>query len=408
MKLKKIKWLGILLIIVISLSSCYFNAHTENFNYFLYEFSPFFCRFANDLRVVDMTQTKLVQIDNDEVVMDAFSRNTGLSDVSTSYDTNSRITTTVVTLNPDAKFSDGTPLTADDVIFSYYVYADLFYIGWSEVKNSTIIGIKNYTYNNSLASQTQVDDKEIENELKNPTEPTIQRIKEQIITPFLKDQLEWVRNLYRDETYKKLSDVQDQLEQYPVAKDLFAFYYSLDETYDSTTVESEQQVLNDIIEQYGYDYEKLEEKSGTILSNVAEQIASEIVLEAKLAQLGGQTVDKIEGIKKLSQNQIEIKSLGDTTKKLATICDIYVAPLHYYGDTNQYDYDNNKFGFTRGNLDSIKEKNSQPLGAGQYVVDKISDYKIYFKKNKNYVGNAPLYDKVIFKADGKTIFDFNL
>ncbi len=408
MKLKILKLIGILLIVVLSLSSCYFNAHTETFNYFLNEFSPFFCRSLNDLRVVDMTQIKLVQIDNDEVILDAMSRKTGLSDVSTSYDVDSRITTTVITLNPEAKFSDGTPLTADDVIFSYHVYADLFYIGWSEVKNSTIIGIKNYTYNNSLASETSVSDEEIENELKNPTELTISRLKEQIIIPFLKDELEWVRNLYRDDTYKKLTEIQEQLEQYPETKDLFAFYFSIDDSYDSTAVESEQQVLEDIINQYGYDYQKLEEQSGTVLSNVAEQIAKEVVLENKLAALGGQAVDRIEGIKKLSQNQIEIKSLGDTTKKLNTICDIYVAPLHYYGDISQYDYENNKFGFTRGQLDSIKEKNSEPLGAGQYVIDKYKDYKIYFKRNKSYVGSAPLYDKVVFKADGKTVFNFDI
>ena len=41
-----------------------------------------------------------------------------------------------------------------------------------------------------------------------------------------------------------------------------------------------------------------------------------------------------------------------------------IAPLHYYGDPSAYDYENNQFGFTKGDLSIVKSKTSQPLGCG--------------------------------------------
>ena len=43
--------------------------------------------------------------------------------------------------------------------------------------------------------------------------------------------------------------------------------------------------------------------------------------------------------------------------------------MHYYGDESLYDYENNSFGFPKGDLSGVKEKTGKPLGAGPYGSD---------------------------------------
>ena len=45
---------------------------------------------------------------------------------------------------------------------------------------------------------------------------------------------------------------------------------------------------------------------------------------------------------------------------------VAIAPLHYYGDESKYDYENNQFGFERGDLSGVQAKTAEPMGAGPY------------------------------------------
>ena len=45
---------------------------------------------------------------------------------------------------------------------------------------------------------------------------------------------------------------------------------------------------------------------------------------------------------------------------------VAIAPLHYYGDESLYDYDNNTFGFPKGDLSLVRGQDHQPMGAGPY------------------------------------------
>ena len=68
---------------------------------------------------------------------------------------------------------------------------------------------------------------------------------------------------------------------------------------------------------------------------------------------------------------------------------INVAPLHYYGDKAKFDYDKNQFGFPKGDLSSMREKISKPLGAGAYVFDKYENGVVSLKANDSYYDGAP-------------------
>ena len=63
--------------------------------------------------------------------------------------------------------------------------------------------------------------------------------------------------------------------------------------------------------------------------------------------------------------------------------------MHYYGDASLYDYDNNQFGFTRGDLSAVRDKSNQPLGAGPYKFVKYENKTVYMEANENYYKGAP-------------------
>ena len=68
---------------------------------------------------------------------------------------------------------------------------------------------------------------------------------------------------------------------------------------------------------------------------------------------------------------------------------ISIAPLHYYGDVSLYDYDNNKFGFEKGDLSTVREKTTEPMGAGPYKFIKFADGVVNFEANEKYYLGAP-------------------
>ena len=80
---------------------------------------------------------------------------------------------------------------------------------------------------------------------------------------------------------------------------------------------------------------------------------------------------------------------------------IDVAPLHYYGDKALYDYDNNSFGFTRGDLSIVRSKTTTPMGAGAYKFVKYDNKIVYFEANPNFYKGAPKTTYVQFKESSE-------
>ncbi|MBE5962542.1 MAG: ABC transporter substrate-binding protein [Lachnospiraceae bacterium] len=369
------------------------------------KFSPFFADTQYDRNVANMVSVDLVTqdrtggiiyngIEGETVPYNGTDYTyTGISNISVNYDETTDLTTYNIKIRDDVKFSDGEVLDADDIIFTYYVLSDISYDGSSTLYSAPIVGMQNYRKNNSNAENTTVSADEVAAELANPSEATINEISETIIVPTLTSELDWVKTLYGNDSYKEYTDT------YPVAKDLFAHLYSIDESYDSTGVEDETQVLADIIAQYGADYESLGTNYAgdeTYYTADVEAIATDVVLDEKLSK-GGDEVPSIEGIKKISQTEVEVITEGFDATAIYQICGITVAPLHYYGDVSLYDYDNNQFGFTRGDLSKVKSVTTVPLGAGPYKFVKYENKVVYFEANENYYKGTPATKYVQFK-----------
>ena len=76
-----------------------------------------------------------------------------------------------------------------------------------------------------------------------------------------------------------------------------------------------------------------------------------------------------------------------------------IAPLHYYGDESLYDYDNNSFGFPKGDLSIVKDKTTVPVGCGAYVFDSYDKGVVTLKANPYYFEGEPV-TKVMLMQEG--------
>ena len=119
------------------------------------KFSPFYADTAYDQDVVSMTMVSPLTTDRQGgIIYNAIEGETvnyngtdyfydGIADIS--VDQNADGTTTyTMKLRDDVKFSDGEPLTADDIIFTYYVLCDPAYVGSTTLSSYGILGVKDY------------------------------------------------------------------------------------------------------------------------------------------------------------------------------------------------------------------------------------------------------------------------
>ncbi len=76
---------------------------------------------------------------------------------------------------------------------------------------------------------------------------------------------------------------------------------------------------------------------------------------------------------------------------------VTICPMHYYGETDKYDYANNKFGFDKGDLSHVKSVTSAPVGSGPYTFESYSNGAVTLQKNATYWKGEPKIDTVIWR-----------
>ena len=105
-------------------------------------FNPFYATSGPDNDVVGMTQLSMITTDNggNPVVGD------DLATAVKAFKQEEKATTTEYTfvLKNGLKFSDGKPLTMNDVLFNMYVYLDPVYTGSSTMYSTDIVGLSDY------------------------------------------------------------------------------------------------------------------------------------------------------------------------------------------------------------------------------------------------------------------------
>ncbi|MGI6336347.1 MAG: ABC transporter substrate-binding protein [Eubacteriales bacterium] len=361
------------------------------------KFSPFYADSSYDADVVAMTQLALMTTDRTGgIIYNGIEGEVhpyngtdyiyyGPADLSVSYNEAADITTYTAKLREDLVFSDGVPVTADDLIFTYYAFLDTSYVGAATLGSYPIVGLQNYIYNNSKAEGIEISDEEIAAALAEPPK-ALEKQMTDFVESILLSEAEWVRSIYNDPAYAKYT------EAYPVAKDLFYYLYGTDNSYDSSKVKSEEDVVAKVIGEYGYDYKTLALNytgDETYFDADINAMARAYLIELKLDELGGEEVANIAGIRKLDDYTVEIQLEGFSAPAVYSVFGVQIAPLHYYGDPALYDYENNLFGFTRGDLSDVAAKTTHPLGAGPYRFIEYTDQVVYFEANEHYYKGEP-------------------
>lgn len=328
-------------------------------------------------------------IDGERVIYNGtYYEYTGISDVTESYNEELDETSYVFSLRRDVQFSDGEIMDADDLIFTLYMLLDPSMSAVSDIQGTGIKGEVNYRLNSSIAdtlTETEISDALAADEVK-------KKIRNTIVVPVLKSEFEWVKSLYSDSSYAVYT------ESYPEPKDLMAFFYSVNSEYDSTAVADENKVLSDLADMYGGNYELL----GSMAEGDATFYRTDAVICA-IDYLSAQAeesapVNTVTGIEKTGKFNVKITVSGNNSSVIHELADITVAPLHYYGDADNFDIQSGKFGFEKGKaLSLISEKEAAPLGAGPYIYERSESGVVYLAANANYYKGAPVTEKIEVK-----------
>ena len=110
-------------------------------------FNPFFATSANDSTIVAMTQIGMLTTgyeNGDVTVAYGDSEAVVVKDYSVVHNDSNNTTVYTFVIKNGIQFSDGHPLTIEDVIFNMYVYLDPVYTGSSTMYSTDIVGLKDY------------------------------------------------------------------------------------------------------------------------------------------------------------------------------------------------------------------------------------------------------------------------
>ena len=315
------------------------------------KFSPFFAASAADQDVIDLTQLGLLGADRKgEMILNGIEGETreyngtdytyyGTSDCVVTENDDGTVTYDIK-LRDDLKFSDGEPVTIDDVIFSMYVFLDPTYDGSVTMYSTPIVGLEEYR--SSMTTLSKLIAEAGEDNTDN--------------TYFTADQHKAFWDAVNEGGVAFAQEIVDYMMANGATDVTSAAAGWGFELPDGATAKD---FFLAIGAQYDWSFSAMEaETAGSALSDL---IPEEVYAYSTTGVTTGEDVPNVAGIVKTGDYSMTL-----TTSELSTTM-IYqlqmpIAPLHYYGDKSLYDYDNNSFGFPKGDLSVVRSKTGAPLG----------------------------------------------
>lgn len=350
----------------------------SNFNS---KFSPFFSETAYDQDVQALTQLPLLTSDRMGQVIQKGIEGETINYNGTDYTYTGPADLTItenadgtvyydITMRDDLKFSDGEPITIDDVLFSMYVLCDPTYDGSSTLYSMPIEGMEAYRSGMDTMANLIIaagpDNKDFANwtEEQQTTFWTNAKAASEAIAQEIVDYC--IANGYNAE-----GD--------PVEACAANWGFELPK---GATIEDFGATM---MEAYGNDIATLvsTENAGSSITDVFpgwEDYSVGIETGASAAN--------ISGFQKTGDYSMRVVATQVDATLIYQLT-LAISPLHYYGDKEQFDYDNNSFGFPKGDLSSVRAKTTQPLGAGPYKFVKFENGVVNFEANENYFKGTP-------------------
>lgn len=347
------------------------------------KFSPFFSETAYDQDVWVMTSIGLLSSDRQgSIIMNGIKGETksyngtdytyyGPADCEIVENTDGTVDYNFK-LREDLKFSDGEPITIDDVIFSMYVLCDPSYDGNSTLFALPIEGMDAYRsgmetlYNLMLAAG------------RDNTDFTNNPWTEEEQTAF-----------WADVDQAGVKFVQDIM-QYCIAQGANAEGDSVAACmknwgYELPEDATEADAFNAILAKYDTLTEAVDtEKANATFTSLLNDYETKYTKAVKT----GDSAANISGIKKTGDYSMTV-TLTQVDATAIYQLGVTIAPMHYYGDKTKYNYENNQFGFDKGDLSTVRAKTTTPMGAGPYKFLKFENGTVNFEANDSYYLGAP-------------------
>lgn len=344
------------------------------------KFSPFFAETAYDQDAAEMTQISLLTTDRlGNIIMNGIEGETHeYNGKEYTYQGTSNLVMTEnedgtvyydFTLRDGMVFSDGEPVTIDDVIFSMYVLCDPTYDGSSTLFAVPIQGMEEYR--TGMA---------------------------QVITMMQEAGPENTDFTYWTEDMQKAFWGLEETAPKAIAEEIVK--YCVDNGYN------EEGDIVGAAGNWGFSLEEgatIDDFANALKEAYAGDMVGMIETENAGSSVGdflpdydkytewveyAESAANISGIQKTGDNSLRIVATKVDAPAIYQLA-ISICPLHYYGDKAKYDYENNKFGFDKGDLSSVRAKTTEPMGAGPYKFVKFENGIINYEANENYFKGAP-------------------
>lgn len=355
------------------------------------KFSPFFAASSADQHVIDLTNISLLGADRKgEMILKGIEGETreyngtdytyyGPADCEVTENADGTVTY-AINMRDDLVFSDGTPITIDDVIFNLYVYMDPTYDGSATLYSMPIAGLDDYR--NSMTTLSKLIAEAGEDNTDN--------------------------SLFTAEQQKAFWDAVNEGGA-AFAQEIVDYCVSAGYAADSNDVATAASAWGfdglaadatakdfflAIAENYDWNFASMEaETAGSALSDL---IPADVYAYSTTGVATGADVDTVSGIVKTGDYSMTITTT-ELSNSMIYQLQLPIASLDYYGDRSLYDYDNHSYGFKKGDLSKVRSVTSAPMGAGVYTFNKYSDGVIYLDANPNYYEGEALIKHVNMK-----------
>ncbi len=313
-------------------------------------------------------------------------------------------------LREDAFFSDGTNITADDVIFSMYVLLDPSYRGYSSFGSLPIAGLNEYRSGMvSLADRIYYTEGE---EVDSVASSDVRRFRDTLKTvqkSYVDGILGYIREEYSAADLRKFAGKwTDKVEadEYLCAISMVLLGYAEWQT------DAEGEYTGVLITDDGAEFGCIEifpEYSDffTCAANSADSLLSldEVFPEGDLESalrdaFGAEYSAFFEVMRSFGKKTESVSGITKTGMYSLTVrierydpSDIYgftffVAPLHAYGSRDAYKYTESRFGFDKGNVSAISQATTR-VSSGAYCYKGEKEGAYLFERNQMYYLGCP-------------------
>lgn len=331
------------------------NALVVGYSQFNGVFSPFFAVTDVDADVAAMTGVTLLKTDPSGALISNASEYIPPQEIQDGQgNVNTRYTFRLI---DGLAFSDGTKVTADDVIFSLKVLCDPTYDGLLTVGTLPLLGIDEYQYDNEnvqaviddLQKQAEtVTDEELYACILENAQADYEKLGEEAVVEYV--------------GFTNPDKLEGQAKKEAVIKAYADFEMENSPDYYIPIVQEDK-------------FKKLKQEY------VEKQFVSH---ESK--------VSDIEGIQKVDDKTVTVTIEGVSPVALWDLASVTVVPQSYYGKSADGK------SYQKGDLSVVKAKNNAPIGAGPYTFTKYENNVVTFKANPHYFKGKPKIEYIKFQT----------